>query len=230
MRSTRAHKRAAIDVTNPYDQEGTLELVMSFVGGAQALFVKPVNKQWEKAYEKMIAQLPVDRSQHAHTSRCTSYREAVASPMRLKLAHCFGLPIAAKQTDWDLLHCAGQHGDVQTLKMAFLLGMPKSARVAHGAAKSGDLDKLIWLHSKQRCPLPVNITATAAGARSKSILQWLKRKGYKFDKETSYCAAEVPDNLEVLQYLYDEQCPRYDRICQGGAMSGMYSLYYNLIC
>jgi hypothetical protein len=216
MRSTRANKRAASHITNPLYQEGTLELVMSFVGGAQALFVRPVSKQWQKAYEKMIAQL-------AHSSRCTSHKEAFASPTRLKLAHCFGLPIAAKWTDWDLLHCAGQYGDVQTLKMAFLLGMPKSARITHGAAKSRDLDKLIWLHSKQRCPLPVNIAATAAGARSKTILKWLKRKGYQFDKESSYCAAEVADNLEVLQYLYDEQCPRYDRICQGGAMSGVHS-------
>jgi hypothetical protein len=210
-----------MDIINPFYQEGTLELVMSFVG-AQALFMRPVNKQWKESYENVVALLPVV-NKHAHTSCCTSHKEALASPTRLKLAHSYGLPIAAKWTDWDLFHCAGEFSDLPTLEMAFRLGMAKSARVAHGAAKSGDLEKLIWLHSKQRCPLPVNITATAAGARSIPMLQWRKRKGYKFDKETSYCAAEVPDNLEVLKYLYEEQCPRYDRICQGGAISGMYS-------
>jgi hypothetical protein len=52
------------------------------------------------------------------------------------------------------------------------------------------------------------------------MLRWLKGRSCSFNKQTSRCAAGVPDNLQALQYLYEQGCPWHDDICGAAGRSG----------
>jgi hypothetical protein len=117
-------------------------------------------------------------------------------------------------------YCAGQYADVDTLRVAFKLGLPRSAEVAYGAADSADLPKLIWLRTKQHCCFPKYITATAAAAGSLEVLQWLKKRGFPLGTYTSIAAASRPHNLPVLQYLHEHGCEWHKSCCSKTGAAG----------
>jgi hypothetical protein len=96
------------------------------------------------------------------------------------------------------------------------------------------VEKLSWLHLHKSCPLPTlseadlevffwplqDITATAAASGSTEVLRWLKQHGCVFSQVTSHRAAAQPDNLKVLQYLVEEDCPLGDAVCAAAVRSG----------
>jgi hypothetical protein len=107
-----------------------------------------------------------------------------------------------------------------TLAAAQELGLSFSQHLMRGAASSRSLPKLQWLHAEQNCPLPDDITAVAAEVGDVEMLRWLKSRGCLFTKQTSSSAAGIPDNLHVLQFLYEQGCPWHDYICAAAARSG----------
>jgi hypothetical protein len=118
----------------------------------------------------------------------------------LQLLTVCGLAAADKQ------RYAGRHADIDTLRVAFRLGLPRSESVAHGVADSADLTKLIWLRTKQHCHFPYDISATAAAAGSVQMLHWLKKRGFfpaQMSLEITLAAASRPGNIPVLHYLHE---------------------------
>jgi hypothetical protein len=87
-----------------------------------------------------------------------------------------------------------------TLRLALERGLPASARTIQGAAKSGSLDKVRWLHEVQKSSLPFNIGEWAAKSGDLELLSWLTEHGCKL---TVYecAAAAAADHKHVLCYL-----------------------------
>jgi hypothetical protein len=149
---------------------------------------------------------------NGNPSSYTSYKAVFASASRMKLALALGLKLVDKQ-----LH-AGRRADIYTLRVAFRLGLPHTDQVATGAAYSADLDKLIWLRTKQHCcgslcawlravGCPWNASACAAAAKSCHFktLRWLHESGCPWDAEGICSYAVTHDSsskaFELLQYM-----------------------------
>jgi hypothetical protein len=204
MVSTRARKQAtAIFCSNPVQQAGVLKLVLSFLG-REGLFVQTVSKGWQAVYNKITVERANSRGR-LHSSSYTSCQAAFASAARLKIAVACGLRLVYNQ------RCAGRHADIGTLRVAFKLGLPRSDAVAVGAADAADLSKLIWLRTKQGCRFPIDIAAFAARAGSVQMLQWLKKKRFPLNANTSLAAAFRPHNIPRYNF--------YMRMAVSGMMS-----------
>jgi hypothetical protein len=189
------------------------------VGPGEALYVRCVDSSWKACYEKLHFDQQADAEAHIHTSSCTSYHAVSASASRVREAHDCGLLLSAESR--CLQHCAGKYGDIGALCAAQELGLVFSPLLMRGAASSiAGLQKLQWLHTELHCPLPGDITAVAASTGDVEMLRWLKSKGCLFNKQTSHSVAETPDNLHVLQYLYEQGCPWHDHICGAAGEAG----------
>jgi hypothetical protein len=210
--STRSKKQVVADYSNPLDHAGLLELILELVGPGEALFIRCVDSNWKACYDKLSNTQHANSKEHVHTSSCTTYQAVFASASRVTEAHDLGLPLSAESK--RLQHCAGKYGDIGALCAAQELGLVFSPILMRGAASSiAGLQKLQWLCAEQHCPLPDNITATAARAGNAEMLRWLKGRGCLFNEQTSRIAAGTPDNLQVLQYLYEQGCPWHDSWC-----------------
>jgi hypothetical protein len=209
-----SRKKQALPLTcsNPLQQAGVLEVVLSYLGD-EGVFVQTVSKMWRALHTKLITEKASSEGSAQATSY-TSVKAIFASAARLKLAVAYGLQLANVQ------RYAGRHADIDMLRVAFKLGLPRAEDVASSAAESADLSKLIWLRTKQRCRFPSNITATAAAAGSLQMLQWLKKKRCRVDKETSSAAASRPCNIPVLQYLHENGCEWHEGCCGRAGATG----------
>jgi hypothetical protein len=190
-----------------------LRLVLQYVGAGEALYITPVSSSWAACY-KAVPQHQTWR--HLHTSGCTSWQAAFATPSRIRLAHANGLRLNRAETS-PLVRDAGLYADIATLQVAHELGLPWSQSLVEGAARSSVLSKLQWLVLQQHCPLPERIAEFAAAGGSVDMLRWLKQKGVAFDEKTSEAAARKAHNLHVLAYLVEEGCSLHVHICDVAA-------------
>ena len=228
MATAQTQERVGLDSSrNPLNHEGILELVLSFLGG-QGLYARTVSKSWKACYEQLVHSKGSSR-RHVHSSECTSYAAAFASPARLLWAH---------DCNWDLRYyveahdissfingdilqeCAGRYADIATLQTAHQRGLAWTPLIVRSAALSGSLPKLVWLCDEQHCPLPADIVEAAAEGGSVEMLQWLKQKGFKVSTRTTTSAARRLHNIPVLQFLLNEGCEWHDRICNAAAEAG----------
>eukprot|EP00953_Heterococcus_sp_UTEX-ZZ885_P032031 16755-Heterococcus_DN1.PRE.3 len=216
--SSPSKKQIVADCSNLLDHAGLLELILELVGFGEALFIRCVDSNWKACYDKLISDQQADEEEHLHTSSCTSYQAVFASAYRVKVAHDSGLLLAAD--DSPLQFYAGKYAASNTLSAARKLGLTFSPDLMHGAASCKCLTKLKWLHTEQHCPLPDEIDVQAARAGDVEMLRWLKSRGCLFNEQTSRSGAETPDNLHVLQYLYEQGCPWHDRICGTAGEAG----------
>jgi hypothetical protein len=217
--SSPSKKQIVADCSNPLDHAGLSELILELVGSGEALFIRCVDSNWKACYDKLSNTQHANSKEHVHTSSCTTYQAVFASASRVTEAHDLGLPLSAENK--RLQHCAGKYGNIGTLCAAQELGLRFSEPLMCGAASSiAGLQKLQWLCAEQHCPLPDNITATAARAGNAEMLRWLKSRGCLFNEQTSRSGAETPDNLHALQYLYEQGCPWHDRICGTAGEAG----------
>jgi hypothetical protein len=213
MAPARAKKASTSACSNPLQQTGLLELVFSFLG-REGIFVQTVSKDWQALYNKMILERDISTNS-AFSSHHTSYKAVFASASRMKLALACDLQLEDNEQRY-----AGRYASVDTLRAAFKLGLPRSVKVATGAARSADLSKLIWLRTKQHCLFPLDITATAAAAGSAQMLQWLTQRRFRLDKSTSLAAASRPRNMPALQCLHENGCEWHDNCCGRAGATG----------
>jgi hypothetical protein len=220
MAPAHAKKQALVSTcSDPLQQAGVLKLVISFLG-REGVFVQTVSKHWQSLYNAMILQRASSRSS-VYSSSHTSYEAVFASAARLFLAFAYGLRLA------DVQRYARRHADIDTLRAAFKLGLPRSEEVASGAAESADVGKLIWLRTKQHCHFPHNITVIAAAAGNVQVLQWLKQRRFALNKSTSSAAASRPHNISVLQYLRETGCEWHSNCCgKAGATADVLQLQW----
>jgi hypothetical protein len=212
MAPTHAKKQAVTTCSDPLQQAGLLQLVFSYLG-REGLFAQTVSKHWQDLYNEVITER-ASSSGSMYSSSYTSYKAVFASAARMKVAVECGLQLAEHQ------HYAGRHADIATLQVAFKLGLPRTEKVASGAAGSADLPKLIWLRTKAGCGLPDNIAGLAAAAGSVEMLQWLKKRGFSLYRSTSLLAASRPQNIPVLQYFLEAGCEWHDDCCGKAGAAG----------
>jgi hypothetical protein len=204
--------------------EGTVELILQYVGLGQMLYIPLVNTLWRRCYErvqsKAIIRAPSVASaiEHVHAPWCTSYRAVLASPSRVKLAAEHG---AAAVADTDpFLIAAGKVAEIATLTAAHnLLDMPFTEDVSDGAAAAADLERLQWLVEQHDCPLSFNSVNYAAKAGSVPVLTWLKQHGADFSEMATLLAAEA-GQLAALQFFAAEGIPLHRKVCEAAAGSG----------
>jgi hypothetical protein len=222
MVATRAQKKAAVDSAYPLCDLAVLDVVLSFLGCGQGLFITAVSSRWCTSYKRLAAlKEPNPSRQHVHLSICTTYNAVFASPSRVRVAHDCGLLYT---TDDEVYHKlqrgAGKVADVATLQAAHELDLPYSEAVMQGAVESCSLEKLRWLHLEQRCALAADSTAMAAGAGGIQALRWLLQRGCVLNESTSFRAASRANNLQVLQFLSNAGCPWQVCVTSAAAETG----------
>jgi hypothetical protein len=125
-----------------------------------------------------------------------------SSASRVRLADAVGLRLADLEPRAHYI--AGKSANVATLAAAFEVGMPCTDDLLRGAAISGSLSKLQWLHTEQRCQFPDDISYWAARQGSMDVLRFLKQCGCVFGSDTLYYAASS-GQLQTVQYLHLEE-------------------------
>jgi hypothetical protein len=211
------NKRAVLVTSQNPLCAGVLRLTLDFVGPGYGLYISPVCKAWQESY-KGVAAVTVavvtwdGRSISftcgpAHTLRSA----ASASSTTLRWARRCGLHLKGA----TCAHIAGRCAEIDTLAEAHALGLPWSASLLNSVAGAQKLEALQWLHTDAQCPLPPDITHSAASGGSVAMLQWLAAVGCVFDRCTS-CAAASAGHMHVLQFLREQGCP-FDKDCVDAA-------------
>jgi hypothetical protein len=101
----------------------------------------------------------------------------------------------------EVQRSAGRHAKIAVLELAHRLGMPFSSDVVKGAAQFGRLAKLKWLHEKNNCQLPDDITDYAAKSGSVAMLRWLSKAGAAV-KGSTFATAVQWGHVDVMEYLH----------------------------
>jgi hypothetical protein len=219
-----AAKDAAVATTEQrsLENESILRQVLMLLIG-QGVFVRTVAKGWLKSYESVVAEAaPIPRL-HMRADEMlykaaprrriradqTLYEAAFSSVKCVELAQGWGFNL----NTYGVPRIAGRYGDIATLQRAGELGMRLQDAV-EGAAESGHLDVLKWLHIDQKHPLPYRADEVAArSGHAREMLQWLKETGVPLTEHATYYAAAAGD-IDALEYLHVEQ---------GIALSGCYT-------
>jgi hypothetical protein len=215
--------KTTLATDNPLRLKEVLQLVLSFVGHKQYLFLSLVNSSWKAEYHLLALTKPCERKHRQDKctpGKCTSYAAAYASIPRLQLAFRDRAGVLRLTGDCQIERAAGRRAAIQILQQAIELGLQLTSRVAAGAIKSRDMQKLSWLHTEHRCPLPLDATTIAAEARHPDMLRWLQQSGCEFNEHTSYAAARTANNIEVLQLLQDTGCPLNRYACNAAVAAG----------
>jgi hypothetical protein len=209
--NARAQKRSAADNnSNPLLQADILQRVLDHVGPGHWYFVSSVSSLWRDVYERVKSQTTAfHRHNVASGVRVTLFSSAFASPSRLKLVHssCHYFLFMDKE---KLEYLVGRYANKATLQTAHeLTSMKYSSDTLTGAVRSGDLGKVIWLHTEQHCKLGdhIKLFEEAAMGGSTAVLGWLKHHGLDInaDCDAGIEAASL-GHWHVLQYLYKEGC------------------------
>jgi hypothetical protein len=212
-------KRAAPSSSNPLCNDLFLELVLSYVGSGQGLYVSAVSRSWRAKYRAFCSASASSQQQragqHLHSSSCNLYSAVFSSKSRIQLALVNGLQLDA---DNHKLQRAAGSADLITLQAARSLGLSLISEVAYAAAAASSLAKLRWC-IEQNCPMSDDIGAAVAAAGNLEMLSFLRQRGFVFSELTSYSAAATRDNLDVLMYLHDARCPWHEKACCVAAAS-----------
>jgi hypothetical protein len=223
MVSTRAGS-AVLSGNSPLLEAGILQRVCEFVGPGQHIFVATVSKAFHAACAKVPSHRIRGLCHLSHwkanySAKMTLSRSAFASVSCFKWALDSGLQrfLNGRYSEgsfgevidsdfWRLQRIAGQFSDVETLQAALEAGVPLSPDMICGAADSGSLAKLLWLHTEHNCQLFDDVTDHAARGGNVDMLKWLKEKGLDFTENTFKYGA-MGGSVPVLQYLHDQKCP-----------------------
>jgi hypothetical protein len=237
MVSTRAGKRAVLSGNSPLLDAGILQRVCEFVGPGQHIFVATVSKAFRAACAKVRSHVILGLRYMTHwkviySAKMTLTRSAFASVSRFKWALDCGLQrfLNGRYSEgpfgevidnefWRLQRIAGQFSDVETLQAALDAGVPLSPDMICGAAESGSLAKLLWLHTEHNCQLFNDITDHAARGGHVDMLTWLKDNGLDFTDNTFKYGA-MGGSVPVLQYLQEQKCPWDHDVSEEAARHG----------
>jgi hypothetical protein len=210
--------------SNPLQNVDTLHLVLSYVGAGNWLPLATTCSSWKKTCQTVVShqQSGFDAAGEAISIVISPYMTVgsavFATAGILQLAYEQKFPLQSDRH--GLQFCAGKVADLVILKLAHNLGMVFTAEAALGAAASGSLVKVAWLHTEHKCSLAPNITAHAVRSGSVELVRYLKQRGLIFDAQTSLAAVEA-GRLSVAQYLHSEcYCPSTARACYAAAENG----------
>jgi hypothetical protein len=231
MVATRAIKRAVIDSSNPLQHEGLREHIFSFVGAGHWWFVAQVSRAWMMSYSRIKELKMTGLDVHGGAVRFACKANVTLTQAAFASAACYSLAtdsnvngaLRVDNSGWRLQQYGGQFSDLNTLRLALERGLPASARTIQGAAKSGSLDKVRWLHEVQKTPLPFSIGEWAAEGGNLELLTWLTEHGCKFTLYSCVVAAAA-GHKHVLRYLQERDCEWDERSTAAGAEKGYLSL------
>jgi hypothetical protein len=229
MVATRAVKRAVVDSRNPLQHQGLREHIFSFVGAGHWWFVAQVSRAWKLSYQsvencKMQDHFAV-QDYFICTANMTLTQAAFATVACCSLATdpYINGGLCLDNSDWFLQQIAGQFSDLETLRLALERGLLADDCVMRGAAESGSLSKVRWLHESRQCPLPTSLGACAAYSGSLELLTWLTEQGCKLDKHACTMAA-VAGHKHILCYLREQDCDWDARAVAAAAANNHLSL------
>jgi hypothetical protein len=151
----------------------------------------------------------------------TLYSSIFTSRSRVRFAHDSDVHSLGEQYFVEQ-YLAGVHAGQETLVTAHELGVIQfNHHVLTGAARSGDLTKLMWLYTEQHCELDrdEDISIFAAMSGSIAVLEWLKQQGVTLTGYASNLAAQY-GHMHVLQYLHAEGCEKGRSVCYAAADNG----------
>jgi hypothetical protein len=229
MVATRAIKRAIADSKNPLQHAGLREHIFSFVGPSHFWFVAQVSKGWKTSYQKVEACRMEDLSDDYECFTCTAgmtmTSAAFASAACCSLATGPNVNGAIDLEDglWRVQRYAGQFSDLETLQLALARGLAANDRTLQGAAESGSLRKVQWLHAVRQEPLPVYIGQWAARSGNLELLAWLTEQGCEFSLFACAEAAEA-GHKHVLCYQRERECEWDEHTTAAAATHGHLSL------
>eukprot|EP00953_Heterococcus_sp_UTEX-ZZ885_P041757 21281-Heterococcus_DN1.PRE.3 len=242
---------AESQVERPLEHAGILNQVLSYAGAGDYIFYAPISKLWLVCYRAVPAHElkednTVERSQDFQVgARLTLRRAVFASAPRVKLAHELGLRFNLDGRDLQIY--TGAQACEAALAEAHRLGMALTAHTLNGAAFSGELSKIIWLHLEHKCALHRESGAHGARGGHIEVLRWLKKKGAVFGNDTMITAAfnghtkacahlraercawdttatyiaAMNEHWETVRWLHEHGCPWIsDQICPKAAEQG----------
>jgi hypothetical protein len=150
----------------------------------------------------------------------TLRRAVFSSPARVNLAHALGWQFDADSSKYTLKHGAkssnllhwytGSVACRAALAEAHRLGMPLLAETLNGAALSGELSTVIWLHTEHHCEFNSGTGDYSAMGGHIEMLRWLKQQGLAFSSSTMLSAASY-GHTPTCAYLHAAGCP-WDRL------------------
>jgi hypothetical protein len=82
---------------------------------------------------------------------------------------------------WRVQRYGGQFSDLETLQLALARGLAANDRTLQGAAQSGSLSKVQYIHEVRKGPLPKYIGHWAAKGGNLELLAWLTEQGCEFN-------------------------------------------------
>jgi hypothetical protein len=178
MMASEAQKRTAAARTNPLDEAGILQRVLSCVPG-QWLFLAAVCTAWRDMYSQMAAMQMQKRflsnmgEIKTADVNCapdtTLYSSVFGSPSRVNYAHAIGVNCSTLRYQF----AAGRHATVASLITAREVGMGYSLAVVKGVADSNTLPVMEFLHA-QGCPWNEAVPSIAAERGDLEMLRWLR--------------------------------------------------------
>jgi hypothetical protein len=198
-------------MSSPLHNAVVLGEIFSFVGPGHWLYCALVNKGWHQLYKtvqssKMVTTRPYYMKRRTLVTALMTLGSAVfASVSRLQFGLDCGLQLSTLNDEKQFV--AGQFAGIETLQAAHALGLPWSEQLLHGVARSGDVSKLQYLHTEQKCRLPTYICQQGARSGNLNMIKWLgKTLGCTAFEVGTLCAAASIGHLEMMQYLRSQRC------------------------
>jgi hypothetical protein len=153
MMASGSQKCTAAAKTNPLDDAGILERVLSYVPG-QWLFLAAVSSLCKDIYSKLTATKvqkislsnvgEIKKADVNCAQDATLYSSVFGSPSRVRYAHASGVDCSTVGYQF----AAGRHATVASLITARELGMKYSLAVVKGVADSNTLPVMQFLHAQ----------------------------------------------------------------------------------
>jgi hypothetical protein len=257
MIADRMQKCSAAERGNLLFESGILQIVLSYVGVGQHLYVRPVSRWWKESYATLESQsltifTGLTRNTIICTPQMTLCSSVFASPATVRLAYNSGLACTS-----EAFHrVAGEGADIETLAAARSLGMECTAATLTAAAECNKLAEVQYLRS-QGCPWPAQLLDGLDISGRFELVRWCYEHGCPWTARSAACHATASGNVELMawvlqqpgtllsehvmlaaaklghtalcQYLRSQQCPRDNRIITRAALDGKANLLRCLV-
>jgi hypothetical protein len=195
---------SAGDSSDPLQNTGVLQNVLSYVGPGHCVFVAPVSKLWLRLYNKVESQqLTVEDEYEDYTVTCgpkmTLLSSVFESVSRVRLAYWY-LHFTTKTFQL----AAGKYADVATLKEAHSLGMKYTKATMTGAVKCNKLAEVQFLHS-QGCRWPSYMLEEAASDGHYELVRFCSQNGcHWLDPSLAPSFAAQSGSIALMAYLMQQ--------------------------
>lgn len=139
-----------------------------------------------------------------HSQKCASAAEKNRFEW-LKWARAHKYP-------WDYQTCsnAASVGNLEMLKWAREHKCPWAHDTTMNAAQYGHWEILEWAH-KGGCESTADVCTIIAFRGDLQRLQWARAQGFPWSEDTTTASVDA-GHQEVLEYLYENECPRDERM------------------